>query len=305
MYICLVNSQHDIPYLKWRRSVCAQAVDDSCRIGDDLLVFNHMNRSSLKAGPFRLDMTLAVMLRRGHCRFMSDMRLHNAVAPCFWIVLPGQIFQAEEFSDDMDSCTLIMSESFSAGLFNEYGTRSLLRDSIVERPVMDLSANFGAFNAGLEMLSDLVHSQTGSFRLEAARHLMLAMFYGYSIEQHDTVMCKPQNSQERLFRRFENELKAHYKTEREVAFYASILCVTPKYLSVAVKEISGRCASEFIDGYVVTECKALLLSTDMSVQQIADLMNFPSQSVFGKFFKRVTGISPSHFRKFPGYNNVL
>lgn len=251
-------------------------------------------------GPFRLDMTLAVFMRRGSCRFMADMRMHVASAPCLWVVLPGQIFQVEEFSDDMDSCTLIMSESFTGGLFNEYGEYSLLRNSIVEHPVMDLSSNLQAFTTGLSLLADLVHSQTGTFRLEAARHLMLALFYGYSAERHDVDTMRPPTSRENIFRRFESELKTHYKTEREVAFYASRLCVTPKYLSAVVKTVVGKGAREFIDDHVATECKALLLSTDMSVQQIADRMNFPSQSVFGKFFKRVTGTSPSLFRRRAG-----
>ena len=44
------------------------------------------------------------------------------------------------------------------------------------------------------------------------------------------------------------------------------------------------------------ECKALLSSTTMSIQQIADTLNFPSQSVFGKYFKRATGMSPREYR---------
>jgi AraC-like DNA-binding protein len=34
----------------------------------------------------------------------------------------------------------------------------------------------------------------------------------------------------------------------------------------------------------------------MTIQQIADELNFPSQSVFGKYFKRVTGVSPREYR---------
>ncbi len=293
------SSNDDIPYIKWRRSVCAHTGDDDCRIGDDLLVLQHTHRSDFMAGPFRLDMTLAVFMRRGSCRFMADMGMHTASAPCFWVVLPGQIFQAEEFSDDMDSCTLIMSESFTDGLFND-GTSSMLRTSISEHPVMDLTGKFAVFDTGLAMLADLVRSQTCAFGLEAVRHLMLAMFYGYSAELHEIECFVPQSSREALFRRFVNELKANLCREREVAFYASRLCVTPKYLSAVVKTVVGKGAREFIDDHVATECKALLLSTDMSVQQIADRLNFPSQSVFGKFFKRVTGTSPSLFRRRAG-----
>ena len=107
---------------------------------------------------------------------------------------------------------------------------------------------------------------------------------------------RPRTKQEELCRRFEEELRAHYMRERQVAFYAGRLCVTPKYLSAVVRQQTGRTAQACIETYVVTESKALLLSTDLSVQQIADRLNFPSQSVFGKYFKRATGLSPRAFR---------
>jgi AraC-like DNA-binding protein len=45
------------------------------------------------------------------------------------------------------------------------------------------------------------------------------------------------------------------------------------------------------------EAKALLKSTDKTIQQISDELNFPSQSFFGKYFKRRAGISPKNYRK--------
>ncbi|MDR0368520.1 MAG: helix-turn-helix domain-containing protein, partial [Bacteroidales bacterium] len=52
-----------------------------------------------------------------------------------------------------------------------------------------------------------------------------------------------------------------------------------------------------IDNYVVLEAKALLKSTNMTVQQISDELNFPSQSFFGKYFHRVVGVSPKEYRQ--------
>ena len=68
--------------------------------------------------------------------------------------------------------------------------------------------------------------------------------------------------------------------ERQVAFYAGRLCVTPKYLSAVVRQQTGRTAQACIETYVVTESKALLLSTDLSVHQISDRLIFSSQSIY-------------------------
>jgi AraC-like DNA-binding protein len=45
------------------------------------------------------------------------------------------------------------------------------------------------------------------------------------------------------------------------------------------------------------EAKALLKSTNMTIRQISDELNLPSQSFFGKYFKRHIGISPKEYRK--------
>jgi len=44
------------------------------------------------------------------------------------------------------------------------------------------------------------------------------------------------------------------------------------------------------------EAKALLKSTNMTVQQIADELNFFDQSIFGKYFKRIVGVSPREYK---------
>ena len=60
---------------------------------------------------------------------------------------------------------------------------------------------------------------------------------------------------------------------------------------------SGRSVRTWIEIYVVTEAKAMLRDSSMTIQQIAEELNFPSQTFFGKYFKRVTGMSPNQYRK--------
>ena len=69
------------------------------------------------------------------------------------------------------------------------------------------------------------------------------------------------------------------------------------YLSTVIKNVSGKTAAEWIDDYVILEAKSLLKSTNLTIQQISDGLNFPSQSFFGKYFKRQTGISPKEYKK--------
>lgn len=101
---------------------------------------------------------------------------------------------------------------------------------------------------------------------------------------------------EDLFGRFMNLLSEHFTQERKVAFYASKLCVTPKYLSTTIKLASGKTPTTWINEMVFMEMERKLRYSQLSIKEIACELNFPNTSFFGKFFKVRSGLSPLRYR---------
>ena len=64
-----------------------------------------------------------------------------------------------------------------------------------------------------------------------------------------------------------------------------------------VKETTGKSAANWIDDFVLMEAKNLLRYSGKNVQQVAYALNFTNQSSFGKFFKHLTGQSPTEYQK--------
>ena len=91
-------------------------------------------------------------------------------------------------------------------------------------------------------------------------------------------------------------LMKHYKDSRSVSFYADKLFLTPKYLSATLKAVTGKKAGQLIDDYVLLQAKVLLRSSDMTIQQISEELNFANQSFFGRYFKQLTGMAPTKYR---------
>jgi len=91
-------------------------------------------------------------------------------------------------------------------------------------------------------------------------------------------------------------LREHIKEQRSVNFYANLLYVTPKHLSMCVKEITGKPCGELIDERVVAEAKALLHNQELTIGHVAEELNFSNQFFFSKYFKKCTGMSPKHCR---------
>ncbi len=88
-----------------------------------------------------------------------------------------------------------------------------------------------------------------------------------------------------------------YRISREVAYYAKQLDITPKYLSLMVKESTGKGANEWIVDTVISNAKHILRTVDKTIQEISEIMGFPNSSFFVQYFKRYTGATPSKFMK--------
>lgn len=89
----------------------------------------------------------------------------------------------------------------------------------------------------------------------------------------------------------------HCKQQRDVKFYARQLAITPFYLSQIVKNFFNDPPKALIDRQVVLEIKALLDRGTLTIQGIADELNFEDTSYLCRYFKRHTGVTLSEFRK--------
>jgi AraC-like DNA-binding protein len=145
------------------------------------------------------------------------------------------------------------------------------------------------------ILHKAASDEENPFRLQVIENLIRVFYYGGISKFRRFDAGVPQRSG--VVERFMELVQEHYREERLIGFYADKLCITPKYLSKLVKDNTGRSAGEWIENHVILEARAMLQSSDMTIQQIAASLNFPNQSFFGKYFKRATGLSPKQYRR--------
>ena len=138
-----------------------------------------------------------------------------------------------------------------------------------------------------------------AFREEIVRSLLTTMIYEISnvIFRMQQLNDKRRTRAETIFGQFIKLVEDNFRRERRVSWYGEQLCITPKYLSETVKQVSRRTPNEWIDNYVILETRVLLRNSTMSIKEIARALNFPNQSFLGKYFKEHVGMSPSEYRK--------
>jgi AraC-type DNA-binding domain-containing proteins len=266
-------------------------------IGKDfMLLDNPIVRSSFNY-PFKVDVTTAIICIQGIMEGSINMKHYKAQGPCLFIVFPNQILQYEYISEDFEGYFIVMSTRFSDSLFSSISERLPLSRHIQDNPCIPLgSEELDAMLDFYKMIQRVIRLKDHPYRMETVTHLTKAFFYGAGHTFHNITQNEKKSKQEVLVEKFTNLVQSHYREQRGLEFYANQLCLTPKYLSKTIKESTNTSANDWIDNYVTLEAKALLKSTNMTIQQISDELNFPSQSFFGKYFKRVVGTSPKEYR---------
>lgn len=286
-----------VPYLKWRERI-NRLIPDNLRIGDDVFIVPQEMVFDFPSEYYKTDVITVVICERGWVKISVNMKEYILKSPCVFTQMPNTTCRYIEHSEDLLYRVVIMSQNFSNNLFFSIEHTHPLRTSIEENPFIEGEETVRIYIQYLKLLMDLVQKSDTPYKLEVARHLTMSLFYSFSWSKHLNILEPEVKSRKKIhFNNFAEMVRKNFRIYRDVAFYADKLCITVKYLTEIVKEQTGQSALEFISKYVIIEAKALLLSTTLSIQQIADTLNFPSQSVFGKYFKRETGISPRQYRQ--------
>ena len=114
-------------------------------------------------------------------------------------------------------------------------------------------------------------------------------------EKNDNNM--PLTRQQHLARKLYNLVVNNFRKQHQVRFYSEQMCLTPQYLNQITTHTFGKTLSAIITDHLFTTARGMILASDMSLQEIANELNFPDQASFSKFIKKAAGVSPNVLRK--------
>ena len=147
----------------------------------------------------------------------------------------------------------------------------------------------------LDTLWHLVHQP--DYHRPTASSLVAALMHHYDrlFHQQADTLAATRSREQTIFDRFIQLVNQHCREHHKIAYYADRMCLTERYLGTVVRQTSGTTAKDWIDRALITQAKVLLRHSNHSVLQISEELNFPNPAFFSKYFKRLTGITPSEF----------
>ena len=249
--------------------------------------------------PVKVAAGVVCVCLRGTGRFVINNQTYEISQGSLITILPNSLICDASSSDDF----LGFAVATATNVMSSFQMGDVVKGFVYisNHPVLKIDEQRTATIVELcEMLTRKRKEKDGPFKEETIHHLLAVLcyeIYGYYMEQMEVTRApKVQSRQSALCQEFLGLVDMYATEHRELQFYSDKLCITPKYLSLVVKKISGHSPVDWIENMVMLYARTLLSTSEMTVQQISSELNFPNPSFFGQFFKRREGITPKKFR---------
>lgn len=212
-------------------------------------------------------------------------------------LLPGTIIQFHERTEKVCICFAGFSTS-CAGRVNLIKSIGDAYPKLIEHPVIPLSEEIADYLKDyFALLSRIsldqsfeIDPELADISLQTILTSIRLIYRKYRGENRNS------NRKKEICQELVQLITEHYKDERRAQFYADKLGISLQHLSTTVKQVTGKNVLDIIAYIIIMDAKAKLKSTNMTIQEVAFSLNFPSASFFGKYFKRYVGKTPLEFR---------
>lgn len=268
---------------------------------DRMIIIDNSNvTDTFNTSPIKSEWFVALLCIEGESTIYINNEMYSIHKNDILLCHPQTIFEHKITNIDFKYCGFCLSPEYvkQISLISSNSWNAIL--FIENNPIIALDENESSL---FLLYYNLIRSK---FETESQHHLkqlidMLLQAFIY--EFHDSMEKRikidpPQyNSADNLFTSFLEILVNSYPKQRSVSYYAEKLFVTPKYLSAICKEISGETASDIITRYVKKDIENLLKQPNKTIKEIANELDFANLSFFGKYVKRIFGVSPKEYRE--------
>lgn len=249
----------------------------------------------------QVSMIVIFVCKSGRLDIQIDRKDYTMRSGDLLSLTPGTVFQFINAWESTECAVIAMDKDFM-NFTTDIKLGIELARQLHNNPITNL--DYPLLEETISIYKALKHklySSNYQYKEEVAQNylnILKCNVYDQILNHIDYIPTMQRSSRkEELFGLFLKAVQKHYKEERSVTFYADKLCVTPKYLSAVIHEVSGRYATEWITSFVIMEAKNMLKNENRTVKDVCNTLCFANQSFFAKYFKQHTGHTPKEFKE--------
>lgn len=243
--------------------------------------------------PHRLGFFLILIITGGEVNHIVDFKIHTLKEGDVMVISKGQIHAFDELSKYQGYLVL-----FTDAFMQKYMAQSTIAQInhlynyfLRQEKICNPDHNYII----LRVLKEQLKSNSSSLP-NIVGSIISIYLLKLNDENNRSTVISIDNKNLDYFNQFKQLLEDNFSKTRDAKDYASDLSISYKHLNKVCKEIAQVTAKSFIDRYVTLEAKRMLVSTSLSVKEIAFKLGFDEPTNFLKYFKKHTNITPVEFR---------
>lgn len=280
---------------------------EMCNIQNDIYHKTPLSIGELKANHFKVSAHKYgfFLCRKGSARIMLGNKTYFISVNHLCIYTPNTFFQILEKSDDLDG---VLQEDSVDVYYHAISSINIKKRLFMrENPIVLIS---DAEADEIMILNDMLN-QALCIKEEADNGIvdnihenyLMYLRYAFGLKvceayfRNHPVQAVSQDREDAIFNKFLVSVYEHCHKERTVQYYADEQHLSPYYFSNIIRNKSGKTALQWIENVTMTFARQYLNDSQSSIKEIAEMLSFPDQSTFGRYFKHREGCSPSEYRK--------
>jgi len=247
--------------------------------------------------PFLLEGIAFATCLKGKGSIKINFKEYVVEENCLLTMTTSHIIEPLDHSEDFLLTGLVFSQDSMLDLPLPNDINIL--EKVVSNPVLKVSKeDMKKITAYHSFILDVFNNNNHLYLRDIIKGLLFSLIYQVVAlyGENEPERNKQTSRNEDVTDRFFRLLTDYYKTERSPGFYADKLFITTKYLSSILKTVTGRSINSWLEEAIILGAKLLLKTTELTIIQISEELNFPNPSYFGRYFKKAVGMTPKEYR---------
>ncbi|MBL1222805.1 helix-turn-helix domain-containing protein [Chryseobacterium sp. L7] len=250
--------------------------------------------------PHRHDFYAAVLFTGGKGVHEIDFQKYDVSEGSLFFLSPGQI-HSWELSEDIEGYIFFCSQEFYEMHYVSQKLRNFPFFGSVSFPrKLQLDAEELEKTGHLFQELGKEHQSQGVMKEGFILSLMSQVFINATrlfSKDTDVLSSSASLSYFKHYQDFENLIEQHFTNQKSIAYYASLLGITPKHLNRIAQAVVRKTATDVITERVVLEAKRMLIYLDESLGEIAFRLGYEEYSYFVRVFRKSSGMTPTQFMR--------
>lgn len=274
---------------------------DAVYVDNQLAIIENFRDLSKIPSEMRMASYAVAVLERGKASFCVDGEQYEMKANDMFFFRPYITLERTMISADAEFKMIVLSPQYTQTLVTMGGKCGWdVKFFLTKNPIIHLTNDMTAL---FTQYHNLIRTKLLSPKIPHHHELIDALFTAllfeaYDLLEHSFNLKNTQfTSSENIFRSFYDNLNNTSPKYQKVEYYATQLCITPKYLSAICKRLTGKTALQLITDAVLKDITRLLKNHKLSIKEIAQQAGFPNQSFLGSYVRKHLGCSPQKYRE--------